>query len=80
MGGAATRAAQSRGEWPGARRTFLEGREEAGREEDVGAREEVGGLRRRDAAEGGGRRVEDGDGLVGREGGGISDEEGVEVV
>lgn len=78
VGGQATRAAQSRGEWPGARRTFFEGREEAGREEDVGAREEVGGLRRREAAEGGGRRV-DCWGFVGREGGGIRVEAGVEV-
>lgn len=44
----------------------------------MGAREEVGGLRWREAAEGGGRRVEDG-GLAGREGGGISEEEGFEV-
>lgn len=38
-GGLLTRCAQSRGEWPGARRTFFDGREEGGRLEAVGARE-----------------------------------------
>jgi len=37
-GGLLTRCAQSRGEWPGARRTFFDGRDEGGREEVVGAR------------------------------------------
>lgn len=31
VGGWAARCAQSRGEWPGVRRTFLEGREEGER-------------------------------------------------
>lgn len=68
-GGLLTRCAQSRGEWPGARRTFFEGREEGGREDVVGAREREGGTRREEAAEGGGRRVEDGLGGGGRDGG-----------
>ncbi len=38
-GGLEVRCAQSSGEWPGDRRTFLEGRAELGRVEDVGARE-----------------------------------------
>lgn len=76
-GGLWTRCAQSRGEWPGARRTFFEGREEGGRLEVVGAREREGGTRREEAAEGGGRRVEDGLGGArfvvggGRDGGGM---------
>ena len=53
-----TRAAQSRGEWPGARRIFLLGREGGGREEVVGERVEEGGLRRVEAWEGRGRRVD----------------------
>ena len=64
MGGLAVRCAQSRGEWPGSRRTFLEGRVEgarveAEREELGGAREADGGTRRAAAVEGGGRRVEE---------------------
>lgn len=66
-GGFAVRCAQSRGEWPGSRRTFLDGRLEGARVEIEGAREAleglrelVGGARRVDAAEGGGRRVVDG--------------------
>ena len=84
-GGLLTRCAQSRGEWPGARRTFFEGREEGGREEVVGAREREGGTRREEAAEGGGRRVEDGLGGArfviarGRDGGDIRfEDEGVD--
>jgi hypothetical protein len=81
------RWAQSSGEWPGERRTFFEGREEGervevegAREDGVEARDRDGGPRRFEAAEGGGRRVDDGlsgalrvemvDG--GREGGGMS--------
>ena len=61
-GGLAIRCAQSRGEWPGSRRTFLEGRLEGARveverEEIGGAREREGGARRVEAVEGGGRRV-----------------------
>ena len=61
VGGLAIRCAQSRGEWPGSRRTFLEGRldgerVEVEREEIGGAREREGGARRVEAAEGGGRR------------------------
>lgn len=82
-GGEVCSAAQSSGEWPGARRTFLEGREAAGRVEAVGAREDffvaVGGTRREEAAEGRGRRVVDVDfGIGGFEiglgGGGISED------
>lgn len=58
VGGCERRWAQSRGEWAGARRTFLEGRVEAGRVEVVGERVERGGARRVEAEEGGGRRVE----------------------
>lgn len=59
------RCAQSSGEWPGARRTFREGRLDAGRVEDVGVRDEggpaaagerEGGVRRVDARDGGGWR------------------------
>ena len=62
MGGLAVRCAQSRGEWPGSRRTFLEGRVdgervEVDREEVGGAREREGGARRVEAVEGGGRRA-----------------------
>lgn len=62
VGGLAVRCAQSRGEWPGSRRTFLEGRAEGervevDREEVGGAREREGGARRVEAVEGGGRRV-----------------------
>lgn len=62
VGGLAIRCAQSRGEWPGSRRTFLEGRVEGERveverEEFGGAREREGGARRVEAVEGGGRRV-----------------------
>ena len=78
------RWAQSRGEWPGSRMTFLEGRAEGDRVDVEGAREDVAGFERPDggprkveAAEGGGRRVVVGfggilnaDGVwVGREGG-----------
>lgn len=80
-----TRCAQSRGEWPGARRTFFDGREEGGRLEAVGPREREKGTRREEAAEGGGRRVEDGLGgarfvVAGRRcGGGIRfNDEGVD--
>ncbi len=62
VGGLAVRCAQSRGEWPGSRRTFFEGRlegerVEVEREEVGGAREREGGARRVEAVEGGGRRV-----------------------
>lgn len=59
----------------------MEGRELAGREEDVGARDGVG-LRREDAAEGGGRRVDvdEGGSRAGRDGGGINEDEGDEGV
>lgn len=69
VGGLAVRWAQSRGEWPGSRRTFLEGgRVEGWRVEverrEAGAREREesgGGARRVDAVEGGGAwRVEEG--------------------
>ena len=84
VGGLAVRYAQSRGEWPGSRRTFFDGRAEGERIDVVGAIEEVGGAgereggpRRVDAEEGGGRRVFEGLGGVlkvgglgvGREGG-----------
>ena len=61
VAGLLTRFAQSSGEWPGSRRTFLEGRLAEGRVELVGAREEGAmderdnGVRRVGAAEGGGR-------------------------
>ncbi len=81
MGGWAVRWAQSRGEWPGERRTFLEGRREGDKvevERDGGAREREGGggARRVEAVEGGGRRVVGSAGFrfavaVGRGGGGI---------
>ena len=72
VGGLAVRCAQSRGEWPGSRRTFLEGRLDGERVEVVGAREVVvGGARERegeprriDAVDGGGRRAMDGLGGV----------------
>ena len=54
--------AQSSGEWPGSRRTFLEGRVEGGRVEVDGERSEdvegvrPGGTRKMEAAEGGGWR------------------------
>ena len=58
------RCAQSRGEWPGARRTFLEGRDEGERvDEEAGigkegrARDREGGARRDEATDGGGRRA-----------------------
>ena len=88
FGGWAIRWAQSRGEWPGSRRTFLEGREggdrvdvEGAREDVGGAREREGGPRRVDAAEGGGRRAVEGFGGAravgllgsGLEGGGMSE-------
>lgn len=41
-GGLLTRWAQSSGEWPGASSTFSEERDEAGREEAVGASEREG--------------------------------------
>lgn len=61
VGGLAVRCAQSRGEWPGSRRTFLEGRlegerVEVEREEGGGARVREGGWRWVDAVEGVGRR------------------------
>lgn len=59
------RRAQSRGEWPGARRTFLDLRWEGGWVDVVGAREVVVGRARVvDAADGrgGGRSEEVGDG------------------
>lgn len=83
MGGLAVRCAQSRGEWPGSRRTFFEGREEGARVdvegksvEVGGAREREGGARRVEAVEGGGRRVLEGLGGIletGGESGGIRD-------
>lgn len=57
VGGWVRRWAQSRGEWAGARRTFLEGRLVGRREEVEGARERVG-ARRVEAEEGGERMVE----------------------
>ena len=67
VGGLWVRWAQSRGEWPGSRITFLDGRDDGARVEVVGAsdvvvgaRERDGGPRRVDAAEGGGRRGVDG--------------------
>ena len=67
VGGLCVRWAQSRGEWPGSRITFLDGRDDGARVEVVGARDVVvgagerdGGPRRVDAAEGGGRRGVDG--------------------
>lgn len=62
VGGLAVRCAQSRGEWPGSRRTFLEGRVEGERvevdkDEEGGAREREGGARRVEAVEGVVRRV-----------------------
>lgn len=57
-----TKFAQSRGEWPGSRRTFLDERFDDGRVDAVGAREaddpreRLGGPRRVEAADGGGRR------------------------
>lgn len=39
VGGLAVRCAQSRGEWPGSRRTFFEGRVEGERVEVEGARD-----------------------------------------
>ena len=71
VGGLWIRWAQSRGEWPGSRITFLDGRDDGARVEVVGARDVVvgarereGGPRRVDAAEGGGRRGVDGFGGV----------------
>lgn len=68
------RFAQSRGECPGSRMTFLEGCFEEGRLDAVGAAERVGGaservggMRRVEAADGGGRRVDDTVGGTGRE-------------
>lgn len=59
----------------------MEGREEVGREEEVGASEEdAGGMRNAEAAEGGGRRVDEEDGREGREGGGIKEVDGVEMI
>jgi hypothetical protein len=87
VGGYLMRWAQSSGEWPGERRTFFEGREKGERVEVEGAREDVrgprdrdGGPRRVEAAEGGGRRFDEGLGGAlrvevvdgGREGGGMS--------
>ncbi len=80
VGGCAVRWAQSRGEWPGERRTFLDWREEGDRVEVEREREReevgVGGARRVEAVEGGGRRVVGSAGFrfavaVGRGGGGI---------
>lgn len=86
VGGLAIRCAQSRGEWPGSRRNFFEGREEGARVDVEGARVDMGGAREREggvrrvaAVEGGGRRVVEGFGGVlkvggvgvGRKGGGI---------
>lgn len=55
VGGCAVKCAQSSGECPGERRTFLEGREEGDRVDVEGAREPDGGARDR---EGGARRAE----------------------
>lgn len=67
LGGFAVRCAQSRGEWPGSRRTFLEGRAEGAKVDIEGARDRLdafagpdGGARNVEAAEGGGRRVVEG--------------------
>lgn len=89
FGGEEVRAAQSRGLWPGLRRTFLEGREEGERVDVEGASEPgvgerldfvVGGVRRVEAVEGGGRREEVGLGMAGfeagRGGGGIVEGKG----
>lgn len=92
VGGLEVRCAQSSGEWPGSRSTFLDGRAEGARVDVEGAREELGGAREReggarnvDAVDGGGRRDVEGFGGVrlagfemsGRDGGGI---EGLVVV
>jgi len=84
VGGFAVRCAQSRGEWPGSRRTFLDGRIDGAKVDIEGARDRLdafagpdGGARNVEAAEGGGRRVVEGLGGVlnvavvefGREGG-----------
>lgn len=58
-GGCAVRCAQSRGEWPGDRRTFLLRREGGGRV-DVESKAEVGGGRRRGVVVGVGWRREGG--------------------
>lgn len=67
LGGFWVKWAQSSGEWPGSRITFLDGRDNGARVEVVGARDVVvgarereGGPRKVDAAEGGGRRAVDG--------------------
>ena len=67
VGGLWVRWAQSRGEWPGSRITFLDERDDGARVEVVGARDAVVGARERDgeprrvdAAEGSGRRGVDG--------------------
>ncbi len=67
LGGLWVKWAQSSGEWPGSRITFLDGRDNGARVEVVGARDVVvevrereGGPRKVDAAEGGGRRAVDG--------------------
>lgn len=67
VGGLWVRWAQSRGEWPGSRITFLDGRDDGARVEVVGARDAVvgarernGGPRRVEAAEEGGWRAVDG--------------------
>lgn len=64
MGGCRVRLAQSRGEWPGSRSTFLEGRfegarvdveaDEASEEGERAAGDREGGTRRLAAADGGG--------------------------
>ena len=67
LGGLWVKWAQSSGEWPGSRITFLDGRDNGARVEVVGARDVVvgarereGGPRRVDAAERDGRRAVDG--------------------
>ena len=85
VGGWEVRCAQSRGEWPGVRMTFLEGRAEGARVEEVAAKEENlpvvkdfgGGPRSVEASDGGGLRefpnFGSGRSALGRvEGGGIS--------
>lgn len=70
-GGLAIRCAQSRGEWPGSRRTFLEGRADGAWVDIDGARDIVdafgelnGGPRNVEAGEGGGRSAVEGFGGV----------------
>ena len=71
VGGFAVRWAQSRGEWPGSRSTFLEALFAGGSVDIEGAREVLdglseadGGARSEEADDGGGRRLVDGFGGI----------------